>query len=323
MRTITLMIPDLLPILNKDDNHHQCSTVFKRLLAGKQHKSAPYGSALECLYHYLGGKANVPLAALTAHRYRLPPAKAWLLADPVECQADMHTVYCLGNAHLDICMEETMQLLDSLNEHLTQDGCRMYAPESNQWLLALDAPVDYDTTPLAKVLNQNIAEFTPRKAKSSWQRLFVEIEMLLHQHPVNQARAAANKPLINACWFWGEGVLNAFDKRPEMLLFSDNPLCRVLGEWVDAQVHELKADLPAVLAVQNESTKHCVVSLSQSDMESQSTDAYLSYIEKNWLNPLFDLFNKREIGKAVVYVGENLCYDLVRTGFKIKVPFLT
>jgi hypothetical protein len=40
-------------------------------------------------------------------------------------------------------------------------------------------------------------------------RLMTEIQMLLHDHPVNEVRARRNLPAINAGWLWGTGPASA------------------------------------------------------------------------------------------------------------------
>jgi len=43
-------------------------------------------------------------------------------------------------------------------------------------------------------------------AKIKWRRLQNELQMLLHDHPVNAAREARGELAINGIWFWGAGA---------------------------------------------------------------------------------------------------------------------
>ncbi|MFO8025628.1 MAG: hypothetical protein R6U90_10795, partial [Thiohalophilus sp.] len=38
-----------------------------------------------------------------------------------------------------------------------------------------------------------------------WRRLMNEVQMLLHDHPVNQQRAAEGRLTVNSLWLWGGG----------------------------------------------------------------------------------------------------------------------
>lgn len=323
MHNITLIIDDCLPIFNAEPDAKKPWPWLHKLLSNQGEEIEPYADGATCLYHHLGGDNDLPLAGLTAHKFRLPPANAWLLAQPVECAADMRAVYCEGYEHLDITPQEAAQLIDTINEHLGPQGMRMYAPEPNHWLLASQNAIEFTTTALDDVVGENIAAFTPKKAAQDWQQLFVEIEMLLHQHPVNQLRQAAGQSVINACWLWGEGELQALHKQPETTIVSSQDLCHVLAEWVDGQTVYPKADLDATIAALPPEADNLVVVLDQYDFEDLGNNDYLAAIEQRWLKPVFALLHKKECVSAQFYLGENMCYDLGKGGFKIKIPFLS
>ncbi len=60
-------------------------------------------------------------------------------------------------------------------------------------------------------------------------RLQSEIEMALHDHPVNLRRQANQLQPVNALWLWGGGAMNA-SVRPDLpALHADDPLLR--GFW--------------------------------------------------------------------------------------------
>ena len=61
-----------------------------------------------------------------------------------------------------------------------------------------------------------------------WYRLLNEIQMFLHQHPLNQQRMADGRAAINSLWCWGGDRLpNNF--RAEVTVFCDDPEIRALG----------------------------------------------------------------------------------------------
>jgi len=66
----------------------------------------------------------------------------------------------------------------------------------------------------------------------SFHRLHSELQMLLHDHPVNRRRAEAGLPAISGLWIWGGGTTPA--KVPQVLpmLFGDDPLFS--GYWQHA-----------------------------------------------------------------------------------------
>lgn len=61
-------------------------------------------------------------------------------------------------------------------------------------------------------------------------RLVSEIEMALHDHPVNQAREAAGLKPVNSLWLWGGGAAPAAAEESLPPLYSNDPLLR--GYWL-------------------------------------------------------------------------------------------
>jgi hypothetical protein len=56
-----------------------------------------------------------------------------------------------------------------------------------------------------------------------------ELQMLLHDHPVNQAREERGEPVINSLWFWGNGVLPESVSAPGPEICADHALARGLA----------------------------------------------------------------------------------------------
>ena len=72
--------------------------------------------------------------------------------------------------------------------------------------------------------------------------------MVLHGHPVNEARAARGLPAVNGLWFWGPGALGSAPPPPFASLHTDDPLARGLARSTTAQDRPLPAGLDALLA---------------------------------------------------------------------------
>ena len=58
--------------------------------------------------------------------------------------------------------------------------------------------------------------------------------MLLHDHPVNEARAARGVPIVNSLWLWGNGGVGSQHSAATLTCLGDNAylsgVCR-LNEW--------------------------------------------------------------------------------------------
>jgi len=120
-------------------------------------------------------------------------------------------------------------------------------------------------------------------------RLMTEVQMLLHEHPVNQQRARRGVPALNALWFWGESQLNLIAEQAAQRVLGDHAYVRGLCEHLHLECWPLPADAQSVLSV---------------DADQQLLvlpDAALSQLETNWLQPLQAALRRGEIKQLDVY----------------------
>ena len=81
-------------------------------------------------------------------------------------------------------------------------------------------------------------EFLPSGAGAAdYRRLQSEIEMALHDHPVNQKRHADGLQPVNSLWVWGGGTWSECKPAPLPPLLGDDPLLRGLWSACAAEHH--------------------------------------------------------------------------------------
>jgi len=76
-----------------------------------------------------------------------------------------------------------------------------------------------------------------------WQRLLTEIQMILHNHPVNQQRQRQGYKAINNVWLWGEGILPTTKKVAWQKVIGDTVLSQGIAKFFNIDwyaVAELK-----------------------------------------------------------------------------------
>lgn len=128
----------------------------------------------------------------------------WLCADPVELQ--MQPSQVMLQPDVACAEEEARQLCASLNTHFVGEGLRFFAPHPERWYIQAQSLGEVMMTPLRAAAGRDVRTLLPQGADARrWWRLNNELQMLLHQHPVNAARQQAGKPAINSLWLWGEG----------------------------------------------------------------------------------------------------------------------
>jgi hypothetical protein len=204
MNHLHLLIPDLFP--PQDIAAEVCAglhlPVLEILLARGNANTSPAETLEARLCAAFGVQAVAPVRA-AADRLEVGAAY-WLCADPVSLQLNRSQVVVLPDVMPS--REETAALCASLNEHFASSGLHFSAPHPLRWYVQVDTEPQMTTTPLQQVAWRDAKLHIPQGADAMrWQRIATEAQMLLHAHPVNQARAERGELPINSLWFWGGG----------------------------------------------------------------------------------------------------------------------
>ena len=151
-----------------------------------------------------------PVAAFTAliDLDPLEPGGARLRADPVHLRADIADLVLFdpGDAHVSV--DEARALEETVNAALAPDGPFVDAAHPHRWYVALDAPARITTTPLSHAAGGQVSPAMPRGPDAPpWHRWMNEVQMALHDCPVNAARERYGAAPINSLWPWGGGSL--------------------------------------------------------------------------------------------------------------------
>jgi hypothetical protein len=151
----------------------------------------------------LADAAAAPLAAFGAG---LDVRDTYVLrADPVTFVAGRDDVLVAGRVD-DMTAADAGSLVGLLNRHFADDGVAFHAPRADAWFATARAQIPVDTDPLQP--NEPIGPHLPRGPHAgTWRRWLSEMQMLLHEHPVNQQREAAGLAPATGIWLSGGGTL--------------------------------------------------------------------------------------------------------------------
>ena len=155
-------------------------------------------------------RANFPFAAVASHGERAAALAGdyWVRADPVHFSVNRDRLVLLDATQLDITTPESNSFIESLSAHFKSDGLNFFAPHRERWYLQSAEPIALRTYPVATVRGRNVADYWfDGLDRACWQTRLSEIQMLLHAHPINEAREVAGQLLINGVWLWGAGKL--------------------------------------------------------------------------------------------------------------------
>ena len=131
--------------------------------------------------------------------------QAWLT--PCHWQVGMDTVVMLPPEALNLSDEESQQLLQAMQPWLLEDGLQVQWHSALRWHARSPLLQDVCTASLARVTGRNIRPWlTDGSLPPGLRRLQSEMQMLLYQHPVNDARLARGALSVNSFWVHGAGL---------------------------------------------------------------------------------------------------------------------
>jgi len=177
-----------------------------------------------------------PMAAIT-RQFDCADAihNAWLRADPAYVRPDMGSVRLLACGDLNISTDEAESFLQPLRSLFGDIGFPISASSPSRWYLMLPREAKLPSfAPPAEALGGDVFAHMPDGPDGKrWRSLLNEAQIVLHNHPRNQARLAAGLLPVNSLWFWGGGVLPDHVRCSAQGVATDDDelraLCRLAG----------------------------------------------------------------------------------------------
>lgn len=131
---------------------------------------------------------------------RLPENSA--LAVPIWQQLGINTTQLLDARHFAISTDEAETLIGDLNRFYSGDA-QFHAIEPQIWYMTLPQITDWY---IPSVLDSNGQTDgilrSEHHAAPQWLQLSTEIQMFLHDHPINRMRQQNGEVPINGLWLW-------------------------------------------------------------------------------------------------------------------------
>jgi hypothetical protein len=171
----------------------------------------------------------------------------WLCAQPVHLLAGLDRLQLASPRLLVLQTAEADTLCESLVATLEHSGLRLELLDATRWLLRSEEPFEVENVEPAVALDEDLRMLRPQGPDA--RRLLAlrgEIEMILHEHPVNVARERCGLPVVNSLWLHGSGRVATLAPVPLPSLASDDPwlrgLWRALGAHAEPPSQAIAAD---------------------------------------------------------------------------------
>ncbi|MGC1441937.1 MAG: hypothetical protein WA888_15130, partial [Burkholderiaceae bacterium] len=123
---------------------------------------------------------------------------------PAHLHAGLDHLVLQPPAMLEVTTQEAEQLVISANDFLRDDGISLRVLTADYWVLDTGTRFDVDLSSAEQAIGRNVDAYMPagkdgRKLRS----LLNELQMLWHDHPVNQQRDDNGHTRINTVWAEG------------------------------------------------------------------------------------------------------------------------
>jgi hypothetical protein len=279
----------------------------------------------------------LPAGALTALADDAEPAvrdARWMRADPVHLHLAREHLRLVPSAALTLTQEEAAALCETLNAHFA--GILSIHPSAHDarcWSARLEGaelpshppPLEAagDDVDLHLRAQADAADATDAADVTRAHALLNELQMLLHEHPVNEAREARGEPAINSVWFWGAGQAPSRLQGRWRTVSADEPLALGLARLGAARAQPLPASADSWLADAPADGHHLIVLDGlRAPHALQDEERYLAgvqAIEARWLAPLLEALRTQRIGMLTLHVPdatEALSIETVRADLR-------
>lgn len=232
---LTLIVEDFRQMVGAVKEPHRFPALEQLISRGKPCR-IPSDSANHLRFALFGIEPDgvLPVAALThvSDRKTAPQDDYfWLRSDPVTLWADMAKVFMTSHGFADLDPLERNEIENCIRSVLMEEGIDLHADHPERWCIALNEPLEFEFTSLDDALGMDLADALPGHHKARyWRRILNEIQVALHNCPVNIRRRQSGRQEINSVWFWGGGFIP--DAAPHDLIdtvYSNNPVTRGLA----------------------------------------------------------------------------------------------
>lgn len=249
----------------------------------------------------------LPAGALTARANDQDGTGDWIRIDPVHLAADAGGVRLMYGAPLAIDEAESDALTTWLSAQL---DAPVHAAGARYWYTAHPQP-DAELHPLDTALGTRIGPYQPHGAGGSAMRKWLnEVQMLLHQHPVNQRRTDHGEPAINSVWPWGAGALPDAAVWPFDASWADEPAVVGLAALAGTAAE------PAAQRFDQADNGHrrfvllpAVFEAGRLGAVEQWLDA-MARLERDWFAPAVDALAAGRLGELTVHDGSGARFTL-------------
>lgn len=280
------------------------------LARGRESASEPRSADRWLLDAFGLDEETLPAGALTLVATGEDPGNGWWArADPVHLRLMRDRLIVVPSAAFSLELDEARALADSLNRHF---GARLdlRVAAAQCWCARLDEELAFSAPAPLEAAGRDV-DLMLRiggDAGKRWGALLNEAQMLLHSHPVNEAREARGEPAVNSLWLWGAGRAPRELDGQWQTVSGTNPLALGLGRLAGAQALSIDGAAEEWLSRTRSEGRHLVLietlraplALGEAAAHREGVEA----LERQWFEPLLAALRASRTAMLTVHVPD-------------------
>jgi hypothetical protein len=268
--------------------------------------------------------AGAPFAVAAMRGYGLAPADGhWFLVHPVHVQiAGSHLV--MGDLRLlTISEADGRALFAAAKPYFDDTGKTLVYGDAGTWFVRADDWAGLRTASPDAAAGQNLMAWMPEGERAAaCRKLQNEIQMLWHEHPINEAREARGLQALNAFWLWGGAAGQAGDAAsvsagPTQVSAEPAPLIADGPPWLAALAEPARRGaLDTVIERIDGGLLLCLDSLSAPGL-AEDWSAWLSQmrqLEDEWFAPLLSALRQGRLDRLTLVLDHRDAWAVISSG---------
>ncbi|ALQ50224.1 phosphoglycerate mutase [Nitrosomonas ureae] len=249
-----------------------------------------------------------PIAPLMLHIDAPALAKTskdfWMCADPVHLRIEQNHIMLADSQSFKISPEEAEQFVQDLNHNLGNSNFIFSTFHPHRWYIRIPKAPEMQTHLLSQVTCKNINNFLPTgKDSIIWHKIFNEVQMLLHEHPINQARESRGELIINSIWLGGGGGILQSIHSPYTHIWSNDDFSQSLA--LASSINRLNLPIDVNNWLKTKIPGNHLVVLDSLRSPAKYKNAYewretLKNMEHTWFIPLYTAIKSGKVSRLTI-----------------------
>lgn len=226
-----------------------------------------------------------------------PGAQAWMRADPVHLRVMQDRAVVMPAEALELSSDEAQALCEALNAHFA--GMEFTPFQPRRWTARVPGSALIDGGHPLRSAGRDAEP--PAHAAA----LLTEAQMVLHAHPVNEAREARGAPPVNSLWLWGGGRAVSARSRWHSVA-ADDPAVLGAARLAGARHGPLPPSAGEWLGRLPEEGRELVVldALRAPLAFGEDIAEEIARLERDWFAPLLAALRAGRIGMVTIHVPD-------------------